>query len=473
MSKQAQLVRGRFFLSFFVLTMSAHAATDFSEVLVMGLYEADEKLLDSELDWKSSEALASEGDKPYSVRAYSNAFQPDYEGFPDQSNFQYTVGAEGQLPYGLNLETEFSQRLQGDSEPEIQINTTLNLWPNLVGRQDRKSAERVRLQETATRMRLSEQQGRVCLASYASYLDWVEAQSSYQVARDSFLLSEEVFRELRKQFQRKQIRELQFRSAEVDMEQARLDLAEAQLNLDKLTSDLQSRLAKEVNLTFPDNFEKSSMQMSFDKLYGLFAVAGETPTGSNTAQLLQQATLRESEAADLAWDQKALAFGPQLSAFYRFKDGDFSSQVSRETSVGLSLEWRFWDSGHRAESISEEFAVKKRQLQLSALQRRQALELSTDNLSLIQKPARLQALEKQAQLQKKQLLLARQDLEFGRIDVDVYLGYRNAADAAELKHIRELSSALEDLLEWRLIFQPNQFEKGFCSLAKLTQEAGK
>lgn len=465
----------------------AENPSDFSQALVLALLQSDETLKESRLTWKSSEAISDEGSKPYSLRAYSNAFKPDYEGFADRSNFQYTLGAEGQLPYGLSLETEYTEVFQEDAEPEVQINSSLNLWPNLVGRVDRMSASRVGLREGAARLRFQEQKARVCLASYASYLDWVQAQSAFQVSSESFRLSQEVFRELRKQFKRKQIRELEFRSAEVDLEQARLDLAEAQLSLDQLSSELKSRISGNSELVFPQLFDRRKLQKDFERLYSFFeassslASAGQqrdSPSSEDTqllpAQLQQQARRLEANAAELAWKQESLAFGPQLSAFYRYKDGDFGSLVSRETSVGVSVEWRFWDSGHRAQSVAESFEEKKRQLQMDALVRKQMLEEKIDKLSLEKKPARLAALRKQLQLQRDQLRLARQDLEFGRIAMDVYINYRNATDAAELKYVRELSAAFEDLLKWRLLFSENNLQldsdESFCRFDALVQQ---
>ncbi len=396
---------------------------------VSSVVSEDDTFKISELETESTELDAKYASQHFSLNAEAELAKPTVQNFPDRSLPRWSLNSVNTLPYGLSLNYELSRNLDVSSpEQEQSFGIGLNLWPNFLGTVDRTKADSADHLWQSQKSSHEAAKLESCMNARQDYGDVLNLAAKQQLAQTKSKQSEKVFSQLREKFRRKQIREIDYRGAEVDLANTQVELLSTKENKQTKLNQLKPLgKAHDIAIKISKNLET----MNSDALKRFIkAELIEENVFSPELSIETHPELRASQEARLAYETQSKEassnLAPRFDLAFSRSEGDITSLVPSQHSFGATLSWNFWSPGKNSAASRARIAALKasasHRLKTRKIQEK-LLNLKTRITTLRESIAIYESQQGSAQ---KQLTLASNDLNYGRMNIESYLNFRNS-----------------------------------------------
>ena len=425
------------------------------QTFLSSLVEADESLTISKIEQTASQESYRYAKQHYSLNTSTSLSKPDVENYPDRSRPRWSAQTSAALPYGLSLEYDYSRNLsQVSTEQEQSIGVNLNLWPNLLGRKDRSSESNTKYKTESKLLSHKNNYLEVCKAARLTYVNFLSTLIKKKFSETKTSQSKKVLSQLQKRYKQKQIREIDFRGAEIDYANTQSLRNNAYRRLQDHFNSLRSRPRAFASAkTLEKQFYALKPIARLDYfLNALNSTIASDPT-PNSYKPQEHPSTQSQVANQLAaledYKIKKSTLQPTVDFRYTYSEGDVSSLTPQQKSYGIALSWDLWSptqksqlAQSRAQSLiaNARKVIVTRQLEEDFRSALNQMESSKKNLTLFLA---------QRSSSKRQLFLASEDLRYGRMGIESYLNYRNAYWSIEEKIVEaqtKLYSSQSELL---------------------------
>ncbi len=410
-------------------------ASNSLKTFMASLLNDDENIKISELSKESAQNDANFAAQHYSLNAESSLSNPNVENFPDRSRPRWSLGTTNTLPLGFNLSYELSRNLNSSSaEQEQSMGIGLNVWPNLLGRLDNKNAAVSRHFEKSQTAEHEKLTLETCKEIQSTYATLLRDLLKLKIAKNKEEQSLTVFKQLRSKYNRKQIREIDFRGAEIDFASDQASHLQAEELVEKHIDRLEAfpaanKIAQELKLEIEKlNEEQTS---SFLKKQLVLEAVNLAAPSWDSHPIIRSAD-ENIEAYEAQHQARRLELSPKFDLSYARSEGDITSLVPKQNNYGATLSWNFWSPNKNSIASRAKIQNLKAKASKILVLRQLKQNWSTQNRAFMMQTQSLKLLENQSQSAQRQLKLALSDLNYGRISIESYLNFRTS-----YWHIRE------------------------------------